>query len=120
MFQGKAQIQYHTAWIIAKCDDALVEYYRWWYFRKKHIKLMRPKYGAHISIVRGEDEGITQGTWDRNMDGPEITFNYSNDLVDVYNYVWMPVWGDDLLRIRQEVGLGEPVKPFHMTVGRTD
>lgn len=119
MFTGKAYIQYHTAWIIAKCDDSLVEYYRWWYDRRYHIKLMRPKYGAHISLVRGEEEGITNGGWTRNMEGPEITFNYSNDLLTVENYVWMPVWGDDLLRIRREVGLSDPIKPFHMTVGRT-
>lgn len=120
MFEAKAKLQYHTAWIIAKCDDGLVEYYRWWYWNKKHIKLMRPKFGAHISIVRGEEEGITNGTWERNMDGPEITFFYSNELVEVYNYVWMPVWGDDLLNARKNVGLSDPIKPFHMTVGRTD
>lgn len=120
MFQGKAIIQYHTAWIIAKCDDGLVDYYRWWYWNKNHVKLMRPKFGAHISIVRGEEEGIEKGNWERNMEGPEITFFYSNEIMDVHNYVWMPVWGDDLFRIRREVGLSEPIKSFHMTVGRTE
>ena len=120
MFTGKAYIQYHTAWIIAKADDQIVEYYRWWYYRNKYIKLMRPKHGAHISIVRGGEENITQGTWERNMNGPEITFTYSGEIIDVYNYVWMPVFGDDLLRVRKEVGLGEPIKPFHMTIGRTE
>lgn len=120
MFEGKAYLQYHTAWIIAKCDDQLVDYYRWWYYKIHHIKLMRPKFGAHISIVRGEEENITQGNWERNMNGREIKFYYSNDIVDVYNYVWMPVWGEDLDVVRKEVGLGKPIKSYHMTVGRTE
>ena len=45
---------------------------------------MKPRFGAHISVVRGEEENITQGTWERNLNGPEITFYYSNEIVDVY------------------------------------
>ena len=121
MFQGKAQLQYHTAWIIAKTDDELVEYYRWWFKRRFHHILSRPKFGAHISIVRGEEENITQGAWEHNLSGAWIDFEYSNDLKIVYNYVWMPVWSPSFNDIREKVGLSrEPIKSFHMTVGRTD
>ena len=120
MFTGKAQVQYHTSWVIARCDDDIIEYYRWMYFKKKHIKLMRPKFGAHVSLVRGEEEGITKGTWEPNMSGEEIEFSYDGDIIDVFNYVWMKVWGDDLIKIRNKVGLKDPIKPFHMTIGRTD
>ena len=120
MIEGKAKIEYHTSWIIAKCDDELVEYYRWWFWKTKHIKLMRPKFGAHISIVRGFEEGIKQGNWEINLDGEQITFYYTPDIVEIVNYVWLPVYGDDLGMIREKVGLDrEPIKPFHMTVGRT-
>ena len=82
---------------------------------------MRPKFGAHISIVRGGDEGISQGTLERNLNGEWIDFNYSNEIELVINYVWMPVWGDALYAIRERVGVPrEPVKSFHMTVGRTE
>ncbi len=121
MFEGKAKVEYHMSWIIAKCDDALVEYYRWWFWKEKHIKLMRPKFGAHISIVRGEEEGIKEGNWEVNHDGELITFQYTPDILEVYNYVWLQVYGEDLNKVREKVGLSrEPLKPFHMTVGRTD
>lgn len=119
MFEGKAKLQYHTSWVVAKCDDELVEYYRWWYYKMFYVKLMRPRMGAHISIVRGEEENITQGNWERNINGKEIKFYYSNEIKDVYNYVWMPCWGNDLDEVRKELGLGEPIKSYHMTIGRT-
>ena len=120
MFMSEAKVEYHTTWIIAKCDDALVDYYRWFYCKRKWIKLMRPRNGAHISLARGEDEGIMEGSWERNLDGEIIQFNYSNDLIERGNYIWMPVWGESLYNIREKVGLKrEPILPFHMTVGRT-
>jgi hypothetical protein len=120
VLEGKAKLEYHRAWIIAKCDDSLVDYYRWWFWKEKHVKLMKPKFGAHISIVRGEEEGIIKGNWEPNKDGGWINFSYNQDVKEVANYVWLLVYGDDLGRIREEVGLSkEPIKPFHMTVGRT-
>jgi hypothetical protein len=120
MFEGKAQVQYHTAWVIAKCDDGILEFYRWLYWKRYHIKLMRPMAGAHISLVRGEEEGIIKGNWERNLEGQIITFKYAGEIVDVKNYVWMHVYGDDLYRIRRELGFSDPIKSFHMTIGRTD
>ena len=121
MFKGKAQLQYHTAWVVAKCDDELVNYYRWWFLRKYHVNLMRPKFGAHISIIRGEEEGIVQGSWPRNLNAEWIDFEYSNDLKIVVNYVWMPVWSPTFGDIREKCGVArEPIKGYHMTVGRVD
>jgi histidyl-tRNA synthetase len=50
----------------------------------------------------------------------KLEFSYEHDVREVENYLWLPVYGDDLSRVREEVGLSrEPIKPFHMTVGRT-
>ena len=120
MFTSFATIQYHTTWIIAKCDDSIVDYYRWFYWKATGLKLMRPKNGAHISIARGEDEGIMESRWKRNINGPRIEFYYSNELITKDNYIWMPVWGEQLYKVRENVGLPtQPILPFHMTVGRT-
>lgn len=121
MFKSKAQLQYHSAWVIAKCDDELVEYYRWWFQRRYHIVLSRPKFGAHVSIIRGEEEGIEKGNWPVKLNAEWTDFEYSNDLKIVYNYVWMPVWSPYFNDVREKLGLSKnPIKPFHMTVGRTD
>ena len=115
MFESRAKVEYHTEWVIAVCDAQLLDYYRWWVKLKTGVTLSKPKHGAHISIVRGDME---TGTWTRNMDGETITFYYKGDLECHANYIWLPVWGDDLGKIREKVGLAkEPGKPFHMTVG---
>jgi len=121
MFTSTGKIEYHNIWIIVRCDDGIIDYYRWWYFKKKHIKLMRPKWGAHISIVRGEEDGLTTPIWEYNINGETVEFSYSNELVEVRNYVWIPILGDELRDIRVKFGLSrETVLPLHMTVGRTD
>lgn len=118
MFQSRAKVEYHTRWVVASCDPQLLDYYRWWVWRKTAIWLSKPKHGAHISIVRGD---IESAEWDRNINGEEISFYYKGDLECHANYIWLPVWGDDLGRVRESVGLNkEPLKPFHMSVGTVD
>jgi hypothetical protein len=118
MFESRAKVEYHTDWVIAACDNQLLDYYRWWVKLKTGVTLSRPKHGAHISIVRGD---IERGTWIRNMDGETITFYYKGDLEAHDNYIWLPVWGENLGEIREKTGLPrEPGKPFHMTVGTVD
>lgn len=115
MFVATAKVEYHTNWIIAKCDPELLDYYRTWVWRRTGLWLNKPLNGAHISIVRGN---IESGQWDRNMDGETIRFFYNGNLECHWNYVWLPVYGKDLSDIRQKVGLDrKPKKAFHMSVG---
>jgi hypothetical protein len=115
---SKAKVEYHTNWIIAKCDQDLLEYYRWHIFKKTGISLMKPMNGAHISIVRGD---IESATWVRNMDGEEIEFQYDGSMECWTPYIWLKVWGDDLGKIREKVGLNKcPLKAFHMSVGSVE
>ena len=119
MFQATAELEYHNTWLIAKCSQDTLEYYRWWIWRKTHIWVMKPKWGAHISIVRGseEREPVTE-LYRLQRENLNIQFYYNNKLEQHYNYIWMPVWGSDLNNVREECGLPrEPIMPFHMTVG---
>lgn len=121
MIESKAKVSYYTKWVIANADPNIVDYYIWWYQKHKHIKLMRSKHGSHISIVRGEEEGIESGNWDRDVETlPEIKFYYSHEGLEEGNgYVWMNVWGDDLMNIRKELGLSKtPPFGWHLTIGR--
>lgn len=115
MHKGKAKVKYYTNWVIAECDEGLLDYYRWWIHKQTGIWMFKPKSGAHISIVRGD---VEFGNWVRNMDGEIIEFNYNCNLECHDNYVWLPVWGKDLEDIRFKLGLSVvPKKPFHMSVG---
>jgi len=123
MFTAKAELEYHNSWLIAKCDQELLEYYRWWFWRKTHLWLMKPRWGAHISVVRGsEEEQPVERIYEHQRENLKITFHYSNELIhQPYGYVWMPVWGKDIEDVREECGVPRsPMMPFHMTVGRSD
>lgn len=107
-----------THWVIADCDEEILNYYRWWVHKKTSVWVNKPKDGAHISIVRGD---IETGTWNRTPHGEwseTIEFQYKHDLELQYNYVWLRVYSERLHKIREEVGLSyQPKLPFHMTIG---
>ena len=121
MFKGVATLEYHNSWVLAICDNGILEYYRWWVWRVKGIWLMRPKNGAHISIIRGSEERKPRDfLFEHARKDLEIEFNYSN-LMEFHEdgYVWVPVSGIELGNIREECGLPRmPIMPFHMTVGK--
>jgi len=123
MFEGKAKLEYNNSWLVANCDQGILEYYRWWFWRENHIWLMRPRWGAHISVVRGKEERTpVQFLFEFKRSNPVITFKYSNCLEKRDDgYVWMPVWSKELEDVREECGLPRrPIMPFHMSVGRSD
>jgi len=119
MFEAEAELEYHNSWLIAKCDQEALEYYRWWVWRRTHIWLMIPKWGAHISIVRGSEElEPVKELFELERKNLTVRFEYNNLLEQHHRYVWMPVWGSDLKNVREECNLPrEPIMPFHMTVG---
>ena len=118
MYKGKATVKYFNNWVIANCDEELLNYYRWWIHKKTSLWLSKPKSGAHISVVRGDMEF---GNWPKRMEGERIEFNYNHNLECHSNYIWLPVWGRDLEDIRFKLGFDrKPLKPFHMSVGNVD
>jgi len=119
MFRSVARVNYHTCWITAECDGEILDYYWWWWWKAKHVKLMKPMFGAHISIVRGKEEEIEEGWWECGLRG-KVEFCYHPERLFLYDtHVWLPVSGEGLNNIRESVGLlRNPVMPFHMTIGR--
>ena len=120
LFTSKAQLFYYTKWIIADCDPGIMEYYSWLYWRRHGIKLLKPMHGSHISIVRGEEEGIDCGWWKSRMDGPMVEFSYSIEMREQETYVWLDVFSSELEEVRTDLGLSNtpPTFNFHLTLGR--
>jgi hypothetical protein len=106
-------------WLILVCCPDLGRYYResfnYWY-RARDIKLMKPAWDCHISVVRGE-EPINKELWG-SWDGCEVEFRYNPELQGNGEYYWLDVECAKLLDIREKLGLGAPHFGLHLTIGR--
>lgn len=113
-------------WCVVEADDSLTDYYRHWVQRELHLhELCQPSWGAHVSVVRGEQppEGL-QSLWGK-YEGEEITFRYkphprvSGDTTGDRpgNFWFLDVECERLQEIRTELGLPTYHK-FHITIGR--
>ena len=118
---------FYNTWAIAYCDEGLRKYYAYLLEREKWIKLMMPKWGAHISVIRGDGETVLseyQKKW-KKYDGRRFDFEYGIDIAEDYGgggryYYWLPVECSFLLDIREEFGLGrDPIvsNGLHLTLG---
>lgn len=115
-------------WVVVPVDREITRYYRWWLTRELHLKrLFAPAWDAHVSIVRGEEpHDSLKGLW-RQRHGQKIIFEYSpivrqagdttGQTAEKGHHWFVDVWSQDMLDIREELGLRTHYK-FHLTVGR--
>lgn len=102
-----------------ECPKDIVDYYRSWVLREKGIKLHKPRFGSHVSVIRGNEELDRQSSLYRKHHEVKVCFQYGNDLQTNGDYWWLPVTCELLGEIRQELGLiAEPPFGFHLTIGR--
>jgi hypothetical protein len=78
-----------------------------------------PAWGPHISVTRGEHIDKTQrGLW-RSLPNRPVDFSFDPDLKFNGEYFWFQVQCDELLDLREQLGLRrEPKQRLHLTVGR--
>lgn len=111
-------------WMILRCDQGIMEYYRWWIhnsFRdvwgRQIYKTSAPLAQSHISIVRGEnpsDKG--KRIWDTFLN-KTLKFSYSPDIRTNGKHWWLEVSCPDIYDIRESLGLRPvPKLPLHLTV----
>ena len=87
--------------IIVEIDQAIADYYR--SFIPKYFNVKRPKYSAHISVLRKEDPKFKM-FWNK-YDGKNVSFEYENYIYNDETYYWLNAWSDELENIRKELGL---------------
>lgn len=109
-------------WVILQCDRELVRYYQHIFYKLYWRKLQTQLWGAHCSLVRGE-EPLKPGNW-KKYAGKVIEFEYEYDGEFLSNYdkggrhFWLKVWSAEFGEIRQSLGLtAEPKIPFHISIG---
>ena len=127
MFTSTGIIEIHrSGWIIIAVDDDLCRYYLS-QFNRGHvmtdIQLMKPKWGGHITVVRGNEyepfeiNPQTESVLDNN-NGKEISFEYSHETFGNGNHYWLNVKCDCVLDLREELDLNrEMIFPLHLTFG---
>lgn len=114
-------------WLVLECDPDIPRYYQWWIQKSLHIKgLCEPSWGAHVSVIRGEEpREDLQSLWGKYQ-GERVEFRYqakprqSGDTTGDRpgNFWFLDVECSRLQEIRAELGLVVYPK-FHLTVGRT-
>lgn len=107
------------SWVLLECDTEIVRYYTY-FLNKKGIKLEKPLWGAHISIVRGEYDILPEDYKDKfgYNNGTELSFNYGSLVTNGIHW-WLEVESKELEDLRLHLGLDKhPDFGFHITIGR--
>jgi hypothetical protein len=115
MLLGSSQSKW---WLVLDCDPDLNRYYRHLYHLHTYRcqKLLRPAWESHITVVRDE-KPPNEEFWDK-YNGQEVEFTIIPQLETNNDYYWFPVECDLAMKVREELGLGLPIYPLHISIGR--
>ena len=114
-------------WAILHIDEDISRYYRWWLERETGLKLHKPSWGTHVSILRGEKPWPDMMHLWKKYDGMEVEIEYSGNIRQAGDttgwdrpdsYWFIDVKSDFLIDIRKEQNLPCTFK-LHCTIGRT-
>lgn len=103
-------------WMIIKVECDITQFYSWWLEKRYGIKLQRPAWGAHISVIRNEMSEV----WDvfkNKLDGGLLNFEYDPIPKSNGQHWWLKVFSDDIYKIRNDMGYGEMEFSPHLTIG---
>jgi hypothetical protein len=98
--------------------DDLDRFYQWLIERRygQALRLNRPLFGAHVTIVRPEEQVPDMRAWGK-YEGLEVDIEYDVVLRNHGSFWSLPVYSDWFQQVRQELGV-PPAADFHITVGR--
>jgi len=126
IYSPRSHLGSNEKWAVLMCDDEISNYYRHLYTLTyppylngtNSLKISRPVWGAHISLIRGEYiPNINLWGLDSNK---IIEFEYEPGVLDNNEYYWMKVSCPYLSDLRKRYGLSPmPKFGFHLTVGRS-
>lgn len=125
--RSMGKLVFYNTWAVLFCDEDLRKYYTSLLERDRWIKVMIPKWGSHISVIRGDGEVVSpeyRYLWNKYHEHG-IEFEYSVDVEEAYGgngryYYWLPIKCSQILDIREELGLSrEPIvsNGLHLTLG---
>lgn len=105
--------------LILDKDNDIDTYYKWFIFKRYGIKLQRPAFGTHISLIRGEP--INEKIWKyykNKYQNKSFKFNYEVSPRTNGKHWWMKVDCEEIENIREEMGYSRKGKfGLHLTLG---
>ena len=104
-------------WIVTRCCDDLVGYYRYW-LTKKGVIITPPSWKPHISVVKGEKMSKQIFTDWTKSNGAWINFDYDDELrMNDRGFIWINCWSKELNDLRRALGLYlKRDNRFHLTI----
>lgn len=107
-------------WLVLWCDKSIVKYYRHLYAMDHYFctKLNRPAWDSHITIIRDEEPPDEFKSKWLALEGQTVDFWYEHNPHTNGEYWWLPVISEDLLNLREELGLSRnPYYNLHLSFG---
>jgi hypothetical protein len=112
-----------NTWVIAKVDNSITDYYCWWLERVYGIKLSRPAWGTHVTIVNDKDRVTDLDRFNEVKEKFNSKFcqiQFDVNIKKVWQFWSLDVYSNGMFKeIRRSLGLN-PDFPFHITIGRDD
>jgi len=105
-------------WAYLECCAELGRYYRFAarFLDPQFIRLMKPAWGTHVTVIRREVPKNETKMWGRNKS--VVTFQYEAPVRSNNKHVWLDVDCEEILDFRESVGLPRnPEFKLHCTVG---
>lgn len=118
MFTAKGIYYYGNNWLIIKVQDQdLARYYRKLHAMSTYYTdVLTPPMHSHITVISKYCDKPKE-YYNKKYDGQEVEFQYDINANGCETYVWMTVLCDHAQMLRDELGLGKPFYPFHLTIG---
>jgi hypothetical protein len=102
--------------IIQPRHDELDLYYQWFLKKRYGLMLQRPMWRTHVTVVAGNEHLPNEASWKKH-EGKYVEFLYSPELEKHWQFWVLPVSGEGLMDMREELGLKSKFS-FHITIGR--
>ena len=103
-------------WVMLECEPGIFDSARA-SLGQAGIRLSRPLWGSHVSIVSGEPPPHEE-RW-RTRHGERVAFDYELAARTEGGFYWLDIACNELLDLRETLGLlRSPRRPFHLTLGR--
>lgn len=112
--------------LTVEVDQDFTDYYC--YLIPRYYNVIRPRWPAHITVVRPEKEIPPRIRYWDDYEGEKINFMYDPYVMEGNGYYWLNVWCKRLETIREELGLPNVskytlpptghIRCFHCTIGK--
>lgn len=120
MFKSYGKLEYrHNWWLVVEVNEDICSYYRKLImFYNPILKLNKPKYSAHITVIAGKyEKPVNEQYWNK-YSGQIIEFQYNPEIIIDGVYFGIRVQCEKIEDIREELGLNRKIiTPWHLTVG---